>query len=109
MLAEGIVLYPLTWYLQQVLPNQFGVRRHPLFFLAPLKKLFQRKPPAGTRRAIVPSLETLALTSALARPWEILAAAGYDTLATDEAGPPSATSNLTHMSSIVTEERLRYD
>jgi hypothetical protein len=48
LLVEGLALYPLTWYLQQVLPNQFGVRRSPFFFLAPLGRLL-RKPvdPAG--------------------------------------------------------------
>ena len=48
LLTEGLVLYPLTWYIQQVLPNQFGVRRSPFFFLAPLLRMCRKpKEPAG--------------------------------------------------------------
>ena len=38
------MLFPLTWYLQNVLPNEFGVRKHPLFFLGPLN-CFRSCPP----------------------------------------------------------------
>ena len=48
-LAIDTVLYfLLAQYLDIVLPSEFGVVRHPLFFLAPIKRLFvAEKPPEG--------------------------------------------------------------
>ena len=45
MLALDAVLYfALGIYLDAVLPREFGVRSHPLFFLQPLKRLLLRTP-----------------------------------------------------------------
>jgi len=43
LFIECLVLYPVTYYLQSVLPNEFGVRRSPIFFLEPIINYF-RKP-----------------------------------------------------------------
>ena len=35
MAATTVVFLLLTWYLDNVLPSEYGVPRHPLFFLSP--------------------------------------------------------------------------
>lgn len=43
MFGNGIVYSLLALYLDAVVPREWGVNKHPLFFLSPLKKLFKRK------------------------------------------------------------------
>ncbi|KAL0490100.1 abcA7 [Acrasis kona] len=42
MALATVVLLILTWYLDKVLPQEFGIRRHPLFFLSFIKKIYKR-------------------------------------------------------------------
>ena len=43
MLVIDAIIYPLLgFYLDSVMPREFGVRSHPLFFLRPFRKLFRR-------------------------------------------------------------------
>eukprot|EP00659_Diplonema_papillatum_P019733 gene19733-30410_t len=35
MLADSVLYLVLAWYLDQVLPSEFGVKKHPLFFTKP--------------------------------------------------------------------------
>ena len=42
LIGETIVMALLAAYLHVVLPSEFGVRRSPLFFLEPIKKMFAR-------------------------------------------------------------------
>ena len=42
MMATDIVLYlVLAWYLDAVLPSEFGIKKHPLYFLSPISNLIK--------------------------------------------------------------------
>lgn len=40
---NGLVFLILGWYLDQVFPNEWGHKKHPLFFIACIKDLFVKK------------------------------------------------------------------
>ena len=55
MLVLDAILYTLlAFYLDAVLPREFGVRSHPLFFLRPLRALLSRRGRRGKTMAIGP-------------------------------------------------------
>jgi ATP-binding cassette, subfamily A (ABC1), member 3 len=42
-LINALVFLILGWYLDQVFPNEWGHKKHPLFFLDPIINLFKKK------------------------------------------------------------------
>jgi ABC-type multidrug transport system ATPase subunit len=42
MTVQTVVLLILAWYFNHVIPQEFGIRKHPLFFLSPLKILIPK-------------------------------------------------------------------
>lgn len=45
---DMIIYFVLAFYLDQVLPSEYGVPKHPLFFMDPLKKFIQSKRSKGS-------------------------------------------------------------
>jgi ABC-type multidrug transport system ATPase subunit len=43
MTLQTVIMLILAWYFNHVIPQEFGIRKHPLFMFAPLKKLFKTK------------------------------------------------------------------
>eukprot|EP01100_Stratorugosa_tubuloviscum_P008759 TRINITY_DN3648_c0_g3_i1.p1 TRINITY_DN3648_c0_g3~~TRINITY_DN3648_c0_g3_i1.p1 ORF type:complete len:851 (-),score=271.54 TRINITY_DN3648_c0_g3_i1:91-2613(-) len=41
--AEGFILMIISIYLDAIIPQEYGIAKHPLFFLKPIKKLFTSK------------------------------------------------------------------